>query len=117
MKQYYLLPALAVCLLATIGCRTPFNSEQMERELRYQEDMIYQLQDYIHTYKSHLNACRTENQALRGQPGSGGSAPRAPRLTPSDSIEPSTPRPAADGDNGFQPPRVDLPDLLLLSSD
>ena len=65
MKIRYLLTA-TVLLAPLVGCKTPKAIEEMERELRYQEDMIYELQGYVETYKSHLQACRAENISLGG---------------------------------------------------
>jgi hypothetical protein len=93
----------------------------MERELRYQEDMIYQLQDYIHTYKSHLGACRAENQSLRQ---TSASLPRISNGTPADGtpadgngqpmeVVPVEPENGQNGgQNGeLQPPQIQLPPL------
>ena len=65
MKRWQGLLSLLVLIIWTTGCKTPHRTEALERELRYQEDMIYQLQDYIQTYKSYLAECRQENQACQ----------------------------------------------------
>ena len=54
---------LSFLVLETIGCKSAGNTEALQRELRYQEDMIYQLQDYIRTYKCYLEECRQENES------------------------------------------------------
>ncbi|TWU25613.1 hypothetical protein [Bythopirellula polymerisocia] len=59
------LHALTVCaallsLLATIGCRTTRDNQIdiLERELRAQEDYIYELEDYVVEYSDKLRQCR-----------------------------------------------------------
>ncbi|MEC7500842.1 MAG: hypothetical protein VX970_03845 [Planctomycetota bacterium] len=56
---------LSFLVLETIGCKSTGNTEALQRELRYQEDMIYQLQDYIRTYKCYLEECRQENESCK----------------------------------------------------
>ena len=51
------------CLLA--GCRSDANRELLERELRVQEDHIYQLQGEIHHLATSLEASRQENDLLK----------------------------------------------------
>jgi hypothetical protein len=96
---------VALAALVASGCRTPHGLEDLERELRYQEDMIYELQDYVATYKSHLNECRTENERLRrddgkngdGRRSGGGLVPKAEGVAPPE--------------NGLVPPVIELPEL------
>jgi len=54
-----LFPVLGGCQQRRIA------AQQMQEELRFQEDRIYQLEDWIRQYAAQLNDCRTENQGLR----------------------------------------------------
>lgn len=49
-----------VLLAATVGCRTARDNQLdiMERELRTQEDYIYELEDYVVEYSEKLRQCR-----------------------------------------------------------
>lgn len=97
---------MALAALVASGCRTPHGLQDLERELRYQEDMIYELQDYIGTYKSHLNDCRKENERLRreaGENGSGGGQSGGGRLRELEDIVPP--------EDGLAPPVIELPEL------
>ena len=110
MKIWNILAA-ALLFAPLAGCKTPSGIVEMERELRYQEDMIYQLQDYIHTYKSHLASCRAENQSL------GGSSAAKPSTTKGGSGrfpgQPEAIPPSVNGENGngdMKLPEIDVPE-------
>ena len=96
---------MALAALVASGCRTPHGLEDLERELRYQEDMIYELQDYVATYKSHLNECRTENERLRRESGKNGGGRRS-----GGSLVPKA-EDIAPPENGLVPPVIELPEL------
>lgn len=58
------LPLLALsclALLGSIGCRSARDNQidLLERELRVQEDYIYELEDYVVEYSEKLRACRS----------------------------------------------------------
>lgn len=94
-----LAPALAV------GCKSDFNQQLLERELRYQEDQIYELQDELQEKCARLERVAIENASLRRQLGVGEQDPAAaPRMSP------ARPRPAAAAP-GLVPPAIEVPDL------
>lgn len=65
MKPPRYLVILAICALS-VGCRaTKQDTELLERELRLQEDRIYELEYCLDAYEKRLLACRSENSALR----------------------------------------------------
>ncbi|NIL95724.1 MAG: hypothetical protein GTO53_00740, partial [Planctomycetales bacterium] len=116
MNFRYFGMALALSAPLAAGCKTPPGLVAMERELRYQEDMIYQLQDYIHTYKSHLSACRAENQFLRhptaSRPSTPSQGPPARPFGPLRQKGPVAPsRDAGDENGDLRPPQIHLPPL------
>jgi hypothetical protein len=124
------LPAFAAAMLA--GCKSDFNQQLLERELRLQEDQIYQLQDELSDKRVRLDMVAAENQSLKKQlgvadfpesprgrgrptpagptPGGGSVAP--PTLSP-PTVEdlPPPPRSGAPAPNGPQcgPPGGDAP--------
>jgi len=66
MKPWPVSVLLAGCL-ALAGCRTDPNIVLLERELRLQEDRIYQLEDCVDEYEQMLESCRRELATLRRQ--------------------------------------------------
>ena len=54
---------LPFLFIGTVGCKSSGGTESLQREFRYQEAMIYQLQAYIRTYKGYLEDFRRENEA------------------------------------------------------
>jgi len=116
---------LAAVLLA--GCRSDLNQQLMERELRMQEDQIYQLQDELQDKRARLSRAAGENASLRKQLGivdadaslparvsvpAGVAAPGQPAVVPAPMLVPpaidvpppaAAPAPAADGLR-FAPP-------------
>lgn len=108
MKSWQGLLTLLVLSLWATGCRTSRGTEALERELRYQEDMIYQLQDYIETYKCYLDECRRENKACRQKTGSSRQAASVlDGKERGDDIE-LTP-PSVELPDGVQTPKIQLP--------
>jgi len=63
---------LAVLPLFLAGCKSDPQMDLVERELRLQEDRIYELQDYIEQYQRMLEACEHEKQALASELQEGG---------------------------------------------
>lgn len=100
------LPAWVLAAVAAVaGCKTDLNQQLLERELRYQEDQIYQLQDELQEKCARLERAVGENTSLRRQLGVGADDPAgAPRANP------SRPRPAAAAP-GLVPPAIEVPDL------
>lgn len=105
MKQCQGWQLLALAALMVAGCRGPQGQAPLERELRYQEDMIYELQDYLQTYRSQLRNCQAENRRLQEQSESG--RPGSSRGFPPE-VE-GTDRP----DDGLAPPDVELPGVEI----
>jgi len=113
MKCWHGCLILSFLIVGTVGCKTPGNTEALQRELRYQEDMIYQLQDYIRTYKCYLEECRQENETSRKQ-AAGSESPSALKqnLHPDVHLAPPNAQ-RLDGerlDGGrIKPPVIELP--------
>ena len=83
---------VAVVVLPLVGgCQQRQASKQMQQELRFQEDRIYQLEDWIRQYNEQLNSCRAENTSLRSDKPA--TAPRKSplRISPFGDSEPKTP--------------------------
>ena len=98
MKPWRVCYLLLVCLVVA-GCQSTArdrNRELLEREMRWQEDEIFQLEDELEDARRKLDSCRRENEALRKQltGRSGGEAPASVSL-PSVDLgvpgEPTTP--------------------------
>jgi hypothetical protein len=68
--------------LAGAGCKSDLNQQLLERELRYQEDQIYQLQDELQDKCLRLDSLSGENTSLRRQLGLGAGDQVAPRSAP-----------------------------------
>lgn len=68
------LGAWLVVLLT--GCHGGAQTDVVEREMRWQEDQIYAMEDYISEYQQLLCQYRAENSALKRQLGSGRQSPR-----------------------------------------
>ncbi len=63
---------LAVCGLCLAGCKSgKRNQELLERELRCQEDHIYELEDALDQCECELESARRENQTLKKDGASG----------------------------------------------
>lgn len=60
---------LAFTAAALPGCKSDFNSQLLERELRLQEDQIYQLQDELQDKCVRLDRAAAENRSLKKQLG------------------------------------------------
>ena len=96
--RWWIVPA-AVCL---VGCKSDLNQQLLERELRYQEDQIYQLQDELQEKCARLERTAGENASLRRQLGVSDTDPAAaPRRAP------GRPRPATAAP---VPPANSIPD-------
>jgi hypothetical protein len=61
--------SLACLIVALTGCKSDFNQQLLERELRLQEDQIYQLQDELSDKRVRLDMVAAENQSLKKQLG------------------------------------------------
>ncbi len=74
------LGAVAAAFLT--GCKSDFNQQLPERELRLQEDQIYQLQDELSDKCVCLGMVAAENQSLKRQLGIGHTPTGGPRSKP-----------------------------------
>lgn len=116
---------LAVVIpLAAVGCKSDLNQQLLERELRYQEDQIYQLQDELAEKCARLEHVASENTSLRRQLGvsdadaaapSRGRQPRSPGIPPATAVPPSIQIPDAPRlpRGGSPAPRGDAPPVDL----
>ena len=84
---------VAVVVLPLLGgCQQRQASKQMQKELRFQEDRIYQLEDWIRQYNEQLNSCRAENTSLRSGKPAAATPKKSPlRISPFGDSEPKTP--------------------------
>ena len=103
---FFVLPLVAAALAAA-GCKSDLNQQLLERELRYQEDQIYHLQDELAEKQARLTSVAGENDSLRRQLGVGS----RDQAAPGRAGQPRTPRvsPAAP-----IPPAIELPDASPL---
>lgn len=96
-------PLVAAIALVTVGCKSDLNQQLLERELRYQEDQIYQLQDELAEKCARLEHAAGENASLRRQLG----------VSDTDAAAPSRgrrPRPAGVPPATAVPPSIAIPD-------
>lgn len=63
--------AIAIAMLFSFGCRSDLSQQLLERELRMQEDQIYQLQDELQNASARLDRTAGENSSLKRQLGFG----------------------------------------------
>lgn len=95
----------ALSCLALAGCKSDLNQQILERELRYQEDQIYQLQDDLQDKCARLDSVATENASLRRQLG----VTEADPLTGSRT---GRPRPTAVPAAVAVPPAIQIPEAI-----
>jgi len=112
---------VALALLLAAGCRSNGNQELLERDLRTQEDQIYQLQDQLKDTQRQLEDCRRENTDLKKEnhggasnvPGgngdpdsSGGTRPgNDSTIPPLPKIDPGTPAPPSGSGSSLETPK------------
>ncbi len=97
------MPIVAVACVASAGCKSDLSQQLLERELRYQEDQIYQLQDELQDKCARLDMLSGENASLRKQLG----------VSPGDSLgrsRPAAPRPASAP--VAVPPAIQIPEAI-----
>jgi hypothetical protein len=78
----WMLLAVGMTLLAAGGCKSDLNQQLLERELRFQEDQIYCLQDELQSSRLRLDRVASENASLRRQLGIVDDAGPAPAPSP-----------------------------------
>ena len=94
-----------VCCLALAGCKSDLNQQLLERELRYQEDQIYNLQDDLQDKCARLDSVAGENASLRRQLG-------VTEADPLKGTRPGRSRPAAVPAPGAVPPAIEIPEAI-----
>lgn len=113
--------------LAATGCRSDPNVAIVERELRLQEDQIYQLQDCVDEQRAIVESCRRENSTLRKRlkdrddisvTDSDNAAstlkpprPDAPLAPRANTTQPPSEPSATPDSNQLKPPSINLPDI------
>lgn len=98
---------VAASCVAAAGCRSDLSQQLLERELRYQEDQIYQLQDELQEKCARVDMLSGENASLRRQLG----------VSPGDSLGRSrtgVPRPASAP--AAVPPALEIPEAIRVPS-
>lgn len=117
-RLWLLAAALGV---AGAGCKSDLNQQLLERELRYQEDQIYQLQDELEEKRARLTSVAGENESLRRQLGVGagdeatparGGRTRPPRVPDAAPIPPAIRVPDATPTPRGGPPADLAPPML-----
>jgi hypothetical protein len=96
--------ALAVALICLAGCKSDLSQQLLERELRYQEDQIYSLQDELQAACNRLERTAGENASLRRQLGMSDGEPAVRRGGPAGSRPFALPTPVT------VPPAIEIPD-------
>ena len=103
---------LACFVLLSAGCRGGRN-EIVERELRLQEDKIFQLEDMVDQCHAMLESSRRENEALKqhGDSSASDSTSTGSASGPSLSVPPGISGTSRDGDDfeplDLQPPKIE----------
>jgi len=114
----------SLILLLTLlpGCQGGAQSDVVERELRWQEDQLYAMEDYLMEYQSKLRRSRAENVALKRQLGDtieGSSGPVSIEPLPEETL-PLPKDPKRTGPKRASPkpslPEFDMPDIPSLDS-
>jgi len=103
----FVMMGVALCCL---GCRSDLSQQLLERELRMQEDQIYQLQDELQDKCARLERTAGENSSLKKQLGFAESDAPAPRR--GLSLPAGQPAPAARSGPSqplLTPPAIDIP--------
>jgi hypothetical protein len=95
--------AIVMAVGVAAGCKSDLNQQLLERELRYQEDQIYQLQDELQEKCARLDSVASENTSLRRQLGVGDTDPVS-------RTRPARPTPATPAAPIAVPPAIQIPD-------
>jgi len=102
-------------VLACLGCKSDLSQQLLERELRMQEDQIYQLQDELQDKCARLDRTAGENTNLRRQlgftEGDASARGRGLSLPGSPSAPPRLPMGSAAGPSQpvLAPPAIEIP--------
>ena len=104
-----------VASAAAVGCKSDLNQQLLERELRMQEDQIYQLQDALQEKCDRLSRTAGENASLRKQLGIvDADASLPPRINVPPAV--AAPAGAGPGRSVIVPPPVLVPPAIDLSA-
>jgi hypothetical protein len=101
---------VASVVLSCLGCKSDLSQQLLERELRMQEDQIYQLQDELQDKCARLDRASGENTSLKKQLGFSETDVPAPRR--GLSLPAGQPTPATRSGPGqplLTPPAIDIP--------
>jgi hypothetical protein len=101
---------VAAVVLSCLGCKSDLSQQLLERELRMQEDQIYQLQDELQDKCARLDRAAGENTSLKKQLGFSETDVTAPRR--GLSLPAGQPTPAIRSGQGqplLTPPAIDIP--------
>jgi hypothetical protein len=105
---------MAAVVLFCLGCKSDLSQQLLERELRMQEDQIYQLQDELQDKCARLDRVAGENTSLKKQLGFGendGPSPRrGPLLSPGGQPAPAIR--SGPSQPQLVPPAIDIPGVV-----
>jgi len=109
--------SIVMAVGVAVGCKSDLNQQLLERELRYQEDQIYQLQDELQEKCARLDSVASENTSLRRQLGVGDTDPvgrtRPARPTPATPAAPIAVPPAIQVPPAISvPPAINVPPAI-----
>jgi hypothetical protein len=99
---------VALACLAAAACRSDPNIPYLERDLRLQEDRIYQLKALREDDEAVLDSCRRENATLRKRLAEAEESPRGSRPSSEPQAAPRWSGPAGTPGPLVNPPAVDL---------
>lgn len=106
-SRAYRWSVCAACVAIVLaGCRSDLSQQLLERELRYQEDQIYQLQDELHQKCASLDSLSSENLLLRRQLG----------VKPGDSLGRPRGGPTRPASPPGIPPAIQIPEAIQAPS-
>lgn len=107
-----LAAVLAAVLGPALGCKSDLSQQLLERELRMQEDQIYQLQDELQDTSVRLDRTASENTNLRRQLGfADGDAATGGRAGSAPTGRPALPPRSAPPQPLLAPPAIEVPSV------
>lgn len=102
---------VAIIALLAAGCKSNGNQELLERDLRTQEDQIYQLQDQLADTQRQLEDCRREKSDLKKQSRGESGGPAGVGEPPTPLVTPGTPESPDGSPRGNSPDAPSLPKI------
>ena len=109
ISSFSLVAIFAMACVAAPGCKSHGNNELLERELRCQENRIYQLEDELDEMCYALESSRRENQSIKKEI-AGGDSGAGGRFAPSVTVPPAV---SAPGTPAITAPQIEAPPLEL----